>query len=265
MSKLNKLIKEVTNNLNNYDLGVATQKVYDFIWNEFCDWYIEMAKVRLYDEKCESRQAALYTLNKVLAESLKLLHPVMPFITEEIYCKLYHEDESIMISTWPEYIESLSFEKEEGMVEKLKNIIVGIRNIRTNLNVHPSKKSKLILVSKDGEMIKSSKEVIAKLGFASDITLQETKENIPQNAMSVLADGIEAYIPFEDLVDLAAEKQRLEGEKQKLEAEVARAEKMLSNPGFVSKAPANKIEEEKQKLLKYQEMLKNVEERLKNI
>ena len=265
LSKLNKLIKEVTNNLNNYDLGVATQKVYDFIWNEFCDWYIEMAKVRLYDEKCESRQAALYTLNKVLAESLKLLHPVMPFITEEIYCKLYHEDESIMISKWPEYIESLSFEKEEGMVEKLKNIIVGIRNIRTNLNVHPSKKSKLILVSKDGEMIKSSKEVIAKLGFASDITLQETKENIPQNAMSVLADGIEAYIPFEDLVDLVAEKQRLEGEKQKLEAEVARAEKMLSNPGFVSKAPANKIEEEKQKLLKYQEMLKNVEERLKNI
>ena len=265
LSKLNKLIKEVTNNLDNYDLGVATQKVYDFIWNEFCDWYIEMAKVRLYDENCESRTAALYTLNYVLANSLKLLHPVMPFITEEIYCKLYHEDESIMISKWPEYIESLSFEKEEAMVEKLKTIIVGIRNIRTNLNVHPSKKSKLIFVSKQGEMIKSSKEIIAKLGFASEVTLQETKENIPQNAMSVLADGIEAYIPFEDLVDLAAEKQRLEVEKQKLEAEVARAEKMLSNPGFTSKAPASKIEEEKQKLLKYQEMLKNVEERLKNI
>ena len=265
LSKLNKLIKDVTNNLDNYDLGVATQKVYDFIWNEFCDWYIEMAKVRLYDENCESRLAALYTLNYVLSNSLKLLHPVMPFITEEIYCKLYNEDESIMISKWPEYMESLSFEKEEAMIEKLKTIIVGIRNIRTNLNVHPSKKSKLIFVSKEGEMIKSSKEVIAKLGFASDITLQETKENIPQNAMSVLADGIEAYIPFEDLVDLEAEKQRLEGEKQKLEAEVARAEKMLSNPGFVSKAPASKIEEEKQKLLKYQEMLKNVEDRLKNI
>lgn len=266
LSKLNKLVKEVTNNLENFELGIATQKVYDFIWNEFCDWYIEMVKSRLYDENCTTKFAAQYTLNKVLKDSLKLLHPVMPFVTEKIYMQLYHNDESIMISKWPEYTESLSFEKEEEQIEKLKTIIVGIRNLRTNLNVHPSKKSKLIFVTKTAnDMLKESSAMIQKLGFANEIDIQENKENIPQNAMSVLADGIEVYIPFEELVDLEAEKQRLQGEREKLLYEVARGEKMLSNPGFVNKAPEAKINEEKAKLAKYKEMLEKVEERLKSL
>ena len=266
LSKLNKLVKEVTNNLENFELGIATQKVYDFIWNEFCDWYIEMVKSRLYDENCTTKFAAQYTLNKVLKDSLKLLHPVMPFVTENIYMQLYHNDESIMISKWPEYTESLSFEKEEEQIEKLKTIIVGIRNLRTNLNVHPSKKSKLIFVTKTAnDMLKESSAMIQKLGFANEIDIQENKENIPQNAMSVLADGIEVYIPFEELVDLEAEKQRLQGEREKLLSEVARGEKMLSNPGFVNKAPEAKINEEKAKLAKYKEMLEKVEERLKSL
>ena len=266
LSKLNKLVKEVTNNLENFELGIATQKVYDFIWNEFCDWYIEMVKSRLYDENCTTKFAAQYTLNKVLKDSLKLLHPVMPFITEKIYMQLYHNDESIMISKWPEYTESLCFEKEEEQIEKLKTIIVGIRNLRTNLNVHPSKKSKLIFVTKTAnDMLKESRAMIQKLGFANEIDIQENKENIPQNAMSVLADGIEVYIPFEELVDLEAEKQRLQGERAKLLSEVARGEKMLSNPGFVNKAPKSKINEEKAKLAKYKEMLEKVEERIKSL
>ena len=241
LSKLNKLIKETTINLNNYDLGVWTQKVYDFIWGEFCDWYIEMVKPRLYDKENKTREAAQYTLNKVLGDSLKLLHPIMPFITEEIYTKLYNNDESIMISSWPKYSEEFNFVNEEKQIEKIKQIIIGIRNIRTNMNVHPAKKSTLIFVTEnDEEMIIDSQEFIKKLGFADKIIVQGNKNNIPQNAMSVLSEELEVYLPFDELVDIEEEKKRLQGEKQKLEAEVERASKMLSNPGFVNKAPENK-------------------------
>lgn len=263
LSKLNELIKEATINLDNYDLGVWVQKTYDFIWGEFCDWYIEIVKPRLYNKECKTRKAAQYTLNKVLGDSLKLLHPIMPFVTEEIYTKLYNDDESIMISKWPEYKEEFNFEQEEEQIEKIKQIIVGIRNVRTNMNVHPAKKSTLIFVTKDYKnIISSSQEFIKKLGFADKIVVQENKENIPQNAISVLNDGLEAYLPFEELVNLEEEQKRLQNEQQKLEAEVERATKMLSNPGFINKAPENKIEEEKEKLVKYEEMLRNVEERL---
>ena len=266
LAKLNQLIEEVTANLDNFELGVATQKVYDFIWNEFCDWYIEMVKPRLYDENCTTKFAAQYTLNRVLKGALKLLHPVMPFITEEIYSKLYQNDESIMISKWAEELVPMSFETEKNQIETLKTIIVGIRNLRTNLNVHPSKKSKLIFVTNTAkEMLEECKPMIQKLGFASEIQIQESKENIPQNAMSVLADGMEVYLPFEDLVDVEAEKQRLQTEKERLISEVQRAEKMLSNPGFVNKAPESKINEEKEKLAKYQDMLAKVEERMKSL
>lgn len=266
LSKLNKLIKETTINLNNYDLGVWTQKVYDFIWGEFCDWYIEMVKPRLYDKENKTREAAQYTLNKVLGDSLKLLHPIMPFITEEIYTKLYNNDESIMISSWPKYSEEFNFVNEEKQIEKIKQIIIGIRNIRTNMNVHPAKKSTLIFVTEnDEEMIIDSQEFIKKLGFADKIIVQGNKNNIPQNAMSVLSEELEVYLPFDELVDIEEEKKRLQGEKQKLEAEVERASKMLSNPGFVNKAPENKIKEEKEKLEKYKQMLENVEERLSKL
>ena len=266
LSKLNTLVKEVTNNIDNFDIGVSTQKIYDFIWNEFCDWYIEICKTRLYDKTSTTRKAAQFTLNKVLQDSLKLLHPVMPFITEEIYTKLYNDDETIMTAEWPKFEEKYAFQKEEQEIEKLKDVIIGIRNIRNNMNVHPSRKSKLIVVTENYKnLINESESILNKLGFAESIELKNNKNGIPSNAVSVVTDGIEVFMPFEDLVDLEAEKERLQSEKTKLESEVARATKMLSNPGFVNKAPEAKINEEKAKLVKYQEMLDSVNERLKNI
>lgn len=266
LSKINTLAKEISYNIDKYDLGVACSKIYDFIWNEFCDWYIEMVKPRLYDEESTNKDAAVWTLNKVLVNSLKLLHPIMPFITEEIFSKLYSKDESIMISKWPEYKEELSFEKEEKGIEAIKEIIVGIRNLRTNMNIHPSKKSNLIIITTEfEEMINSSKTMLQKLGFADSIEVKKDRTNIPEDSSCIMVDGIEAIIPFGDLVDKEEERKRLESEITKLEAEVARCEKMLSNPGFVSKAPEAKINEEKEKLAKYQEMLKASKERLETI
>ena len=266
LSKLNTLVQEVSNNIEKYDLGVASQKIYDFIWNEFCDWYIEIVKLRLYDKENKTRKSAQYVLNKVLCDALKLLHPIMPFITEEIYTKLYNEDESIMISNWPKYEEKYNFKDEEQKIEKIKEIIIGIRNIRNNMNVHPSKKSKLIFVSTEYKnVIENSKAFLEKLGFANEIIIQNNKDGIDSNAISILLDGIETYIPFEELVDLEAEKQRLQEEKQKLIYEVERCEKMLSNPGFVNKAPEAKVNAEKEKLEKYKAMLENTEERLQKL
>lgn len=266
LSKVNKLAEELSNNIDNYDLGVATQKIYDFIWNEFCDWYIEIVKTRLYDENCNTRKEAQGTLNTVLEYSLKVLHPIMPFVTEEIYTKLYNNDESIMISKWPEYKEEFNFELEEQEIENLKSIIGEIRNIRNNMNVHPSKKSKLIFVTeKYNDLIEQSEGFIKRLGFGSEIVIQSNRSNIPENSFSIIQKDLELYIPFEDLVDIKAERERLLKEKEKLQAEVLRAEKMLSNPGFVNKAPESKIQEEKDKLDKYKEMLKNTLERLEGM
>ena len=260
LSKTNTLVKEVRENIESYDLGIATQKIYDFIWNEFCDWYIEMVKPRLYEETSESKKIAQVVLNTVLTISLKLLHPIMPFITEEIYLKLYNIDESIMISEYPKYNSEWNFVDEEKQIEQIKEIIIGIRNLRANLNVHPSKKSELIFVTTSQKgLIEKSKSFLKKLGTSEKITIQENKENIPQNAMSVITSGIEVYIPFEELVDIEEEKKRKEEEKKKILSEIERATKMLSNPGFINKAPEAKINEEKEKLQKYQEMLKSLE------
>ena len=266
LSKVNTISTEIITNIDKYDLGVACTKIYDFIWNEFCDWYIEMVKPRLYDENCINRDAAVWTLNKVLENALKLLHPIMPFITEEIYTKLYNNDESIMISNWPEYTEIYSFKKEEKQIEELKEIIVGIRNLRTNMNIHPSKKSKLIFITKNcNEMLETSRTMVEKLAFASEIEIRSEKGEIDSNSSSILTKEMEVIIPFGDLIDMEEEKKRLEGEITKLEAEVTRASKMLSNPGFVSKAPEAKIEEEKQKLAKYEEMLTSAKQRLESM
>ncbi len=265
ISKLNSLVKEVTENIENYDLGIALQKVYDFMWNEFCDWYIEIVKTRLYDEECTTKLQAIWTLNHVLKNSLKLLHPIMPFITEKIYSNLYHNDESIMISKWPEYKEEHNFIQEEAMLEELKEIIVGIRNLRTKMNVHHSKKAKLIFVTENNQLLEESKNFLLKMGYGSELLVQTDKTGIPQNAMTILTKNLQVFIPFEELVDLQAEKQRLEEEKKKLEAEVQRASKMLANPGFINKAPEQKIQEEKQKLAKYQEMLQSTIERLQEL
>ena len=266
LSKVNKLTDEMSRNIDNYDLGVATQKIYDFIWNEFCDWYIEIVKPRLYDKDCLTRKEAQYTLNTVLEYSLKMLHPIMPFVTERIYQTLFNNDETIVTSAWPEYKEEFNFEADEEEIELLKSIITEVRNIRNNMNVHPAKKAKLIFVTEKYEdLIRQSESFLLKLAFGNEVIIQANKDNIPANAISIMKQDLELYIPFEDLVDLAAEKERLEGEKTKLEAEVARAEKMLSNPGFVNKAPETKINEEKEKLAKYKEMLDSVIERLKNM
>ena len=266
LSKLNNVIKEVSVNLDNYDMGVALQKIYDFIWNEFCDWYIEMVKPRLYDENCNTKDACLWTLNKVLINSLKLLHPVMPFMTEEIFMKLYHNDESIMISKWPEYNKEWVFKNEEEAIEELKEIIVGIRNLRTVQNIHPSKKSKLIFVTQNlSKMLETSKAMIEKLGFATDLEIKAENDVNMENVTSIMTKQMEVIIPLGDLIDKEAEKARLEEEIKKLESEVARCEKMLSNPGFVAKAPETKITEEKEKLTKYKGLLQTAKERLEGL
>ncbi len=263
ISKLNTLVREITENIEKYDLGVAIQKIYDFIKNDFCDWYIEIVKPRLFNKEDSSRYTVQYILNYVLCTSLKLLHPFMPFITEEIYSKMYNDDESIMITKWPEYSEKLNFAKEEEMTSEIMNIIVEIRNIRSKMNVHPSKKTKLIFVTKTAKQeIEQSATFLEKLGFANKIEVQETADNIPENAVAIISKNMEVHIPFEDLVDLEEEKKRLQDEKKRLEAEVARGEKMLSNPGFVAKAPESKINEEKAKLANYKELLENVEQKL---
>lgn len=266
LSKLNTLITEVKVNMDNYDLGVALDKIYTFIWNEFCDWYIEIAKTRLYNKENTTRKTAQYVLNKVLGDSLKLLHPFMPFVTEKIYKELYNNDESIMISTYPEYSKDLEFKDEEQAVEELKEVITGIRNARAKMNVHPSKKSKLIFVTKKyANIIKESEEFLKKLGFGEEIEIRENKENIPQNAVSIVSSNLELFIPFEDLVDIKEEIERLEKEKAKVLVEKEKTDKMLSNPGFVAKAPASKVEDEKEKQAKFNEMIKTIEERIQGL
>ena len=266
ISKLNTLVKEVTENLENYDLGVAAQKIYDFIRNDFCDWYIEIVKPRLFNKEDESRYTVQFILNYVLCTSLKLLHPFMPFITEEIYSKLYHKPESIMMTEFPKYEEKLDFKNDEELAAEIMNIITEIRNIRSKMNVHPSKKTKLIFVTTTAkDEIEKSEAFLEKLGFANKIEIQETTENIPENAVAILSKNMEVHIPFEELVDIEEEKKRLEGEKKRLESEVQRGEKMLSNPGFINKAPEAKINEEKEKLANYKELLENVIQKLEKM
>ena len=265
LNKLDKLVVDITRNIENYDLGIALDKIYNFIWNEFCDWYIEMVKTRIYSENEETKVAVSDILNYVFGTSLKLLHPFMPFVTSEIYDKLVKYNEAdLIVSNWPTIREKFAFDEEEQTVEKIKEIITEIRNVRANMNIHPSKKSELIFVTQKYENeIWEAKDFILKLGLGEKIIVQKDKAGILENAISILKDGIELYMPLEDLVDMEEERKRLEEEKTRLESEVARCEKMLSNPGFVNKAPEKKIQEEKDKLEKYKEMLAKVEERLK--
>ena len=266
INKLNKLVVDINRNVDNYDLGIALDKIYSFIWNEFCDWYIEMVKPRLYSEKYEEKVAVCFVLNHVFGIALKLLHPFMPFVTSEIYDKLVHEEkEALMISKWPEVKNEKAFEVEENVVEKLKKLIVEIRNVRTKMNVHPSKKSKLLVIENSMEKeIKEAENFLLKLGFGNEVVIAKENE-VPTNSISIVVDDLKVFIPFGELVDIAEEITRLEGEKKKLEAEVLRGEKMLANPGFVSKAPEKKINEEKEKLANYKQMLEAVEKQLESL
>ena len=268
LSKLNTLAKDVTENMENFDLGVAVDKIYDFIWEEFCDWYIEMVKPRLYNDEDTTKAAALYTLKTVLIESLKLLHPYMPFITEEIFCNLQDEEESIMISDWPVYKEEFNFPVEENAIETIKEAVRGIRNTRTSMNVAPSRKAKVYVVSQDEALrniFENGKVFFASLGYASEVIIQDNKDGIDSDAVSVVIPNGTIYMPFAELVDIAKEIERLENEEKRLTGELARVNGMLSNERFVSKAPAAKIQEEKDKLAKYTQMMEQVKERLAHL
>ena len=264
LNKFDKLVSDVTRNMENYDLGVALDKIYNFIWNEFCDWYIEMVKPRIYSDDENTKIAVSDILNHVFGSCLKLLHPFMPFVTAEIYQNLIcFGTKDLIVAKWPTIRNNFAFDKEEAMVEKVKEIIVEIRNVRNTKNIHPSKKSKLIIVSKEyEEELKEVEDILLKLGFATEVKIQNDYKDIPKDAIKIIAEGIEVFIPLEGLVDMEQERKRLEEEKKKLEGEVARCEKMLSNPGFMNKAPQSKIDEEKAKLEKYKDMLAKVEESL---
>ncbi|MBO4678423.1 MAG: class I tRNA ligase family protein, partial [Lachnospiraceae bacterium] len=266
LSRCNTLIKDVTDNMEKYELGVAVQKVYDFIWDEFCDWYIEMVKPRLYsDTDKASKNAALWTLKHVCIDALKLLHPYMPFVTEEIFGSIQDEEESIMISKWPEFSDALSFAAEEKEIETIKEAVRAIRNVRTGMNVAPSRKAKVFVVSADAairDIFKDGEIYFKPLAYASEVAIQADEAGIPEDAVSAVIAGARLFMPFAELVDFSAEIERLTKEEARLQGEIKRSNGMLSNEKFISKAPEAKVNEEKEKLAKYEQMLKDVSARL---
>ena len=268
LSKLNTLVKEVTDNMDNFELGIAVQKVYDFIWDEFCDWYIEMVKPRLYSTEAgeeEGKRAALWTLQNVLTSALKLLHPYMPFITEEIFCTLQTKEESIMVSEWPVFREDRQFVKEENAISLMKEAVRGIRNVRTEMNVAPGKKAAVYVVSENEDVrqiFEEGRQFFTSLAAASGLTVQADRSGIDDSAVSVVIPNATVYIPFEELVDIAQEIERLKKEQKRLEGALLRVQGMLGNEKFMSKAPKQKVDEERAKLEKYTQMKAQVEERL---
>lgn len=271
LSKANKLVSEVTDNLEHYEMGIAAQKIYDFIWEEFCDWYIEMVKPRLYGDNAASKKAAMWTLRTVLSISLRLLHPYMPFVTEEIFCTLKEaegmidEEQSIMVSVWPKYLEEGDFAQEEEAVERMKDAVKAIRNVRTQMNVPPSRKATVYIVS-DSEKVRdiftAGQVFFAPLAYAGEVKVQSDKTGIADDAVSAVIHQAAIYIPFADLVDIEKEIKRLEKEKERLFGELKRVNGMLANPNFVNKAPEAKLAEEKEKLKKYTDMMAQVDQQL---
>ncbi len=271
LSRLNTLVRDVTDNMEQYELGIAVQKVYDFIWDEFCDWYIEMVKPRLYSKEeadDRSKAAALWTLKNVLMDALKLLHPYMPFVTEEIFCTIQSEEESIMISRWPEYAKERNYEKEEAAIELMREAVRGIRNVRTQMNVAPSRKAAVHVVSEKEEVrnvFEEGRLFFTSLAGASEVMIQTDRAGIADDAVSVVVPNATLYIPFAELVDIGQEIERLTKEKKRLEGELARVNGMLNNERFMSKAPEAKVAEERAKLEKYGQMMEQVKNRLEQL
>ena len=268
LSKVNTLATEVTDNMDRYELGIAVQKVYDFIWEEFCDWYIEMVKPRLYSETDETKGAALWTLKTVLGNALKLLHPFMPFITEEIYCTLNPEEDSIMIAAWPKETEDFAYAEDEAAVEMMKEAVRSIRGVRTSMNVPPSKKASVFVVTEDAavqETFKNGAVFFGTLAGASEVHVQADKAGIADDAVSAVIPQATIYIPFAELVDLEKEIARLTKEEERLTKEIARSNGMLGNPNFINKAPEAKVQAEKEKLANYQQMMEQVQTRLEQL
>ena len=265
LSKVNDLAKEVTENMDKYELGIALQKVYDFVWEEFCDWYIEMVKPRLWNDEDQTKAAAIWTLKTVLINSLKLLHPFMPFITEEIFCNLQDDEPSIMISSLPVYKEEWNFAEDEHAVEVIKEAVRAIRNVRTSMNVPPSRKAKVFVVTEDADLTKifeNSRVFFSTLASANEVVIQKDKTGIGEDAVSAVIPKAAIYMPFAELVDIEKETERLKKEEERLTKELARVNGMLANEKFVSKAPQAKIDEERAKLQKYTEMMEQVKTRL---
>ena len=267
ISRANNVVKEVTDNMNKFDLGIAAQKIYDFAWSEYCDWYIEIVKPRLYSDDKAAKQTALYTLTYVLEKILKLLHPYMPFITEEIYTHLPTVEGSIVISQFPHYTEADNMAKEEEMMNLTMDGIRNIRNVRAEMNVPPSKKAKVIIVptAEKKEAMEAGKDYFVTLASASVVEIVENETNIPEDAVSVVIEGVKIFIPLDELVDFTKELERLNKEKAKLEGEIKRVNGKLSNQGFLAKAPESLVNEEKAKKAKFEEMMNSVLERIANI
>ncbi|OGO89594.1 MAG: valine--tRNA ligase [Clostridiales bacterium GWE2_32_10] len=268
LSKLNTLTKEVTENMEQYDLGIAAQKIENFLWNEYCDWYVEMVKPRLYNKEDKTRDAALYTLNTVLKESLKLLHPYMPFITEEIYITLQDKEDTIVVSKWPKYNIEWNFAEEEEQIEAIKEIIRGIRNIRVEKNIVPSKKIEVVIVTKDKILtntIEKQKEVFKTLANADEVKVQTQKDEESENTVSIIVKNATVYIPLKNLIDFEQELARLSKEQEKLEKEIERIDDKLSNQGFVSKAPETVIQAEKEKRVGYIDILDKVKDEIQKL
>ena len=264
ISRANRVVKEVNYNMDQFDLGIGLQKAYDFTWSEYCDWYIEIVKPRLYGDDREAKRAALYTLTYVLEKILKLLHPFIPFITEEIYSYLPTVEGYIITAEYPHYEEADDMLAEEEKMNLIMDGIRNVRNVRAEMNVPPSKKAKIIIVPTDDKRpaMEDGKEYFKSLASASEVEIQDNKDGIPEDAVSVVIDGVELFIPLDELVDFEKEKERLNKERDKALAEIKRVEGKLNNPGFVNKAPAKLVEEEKAKKEKFEEILHTIEERL---
>ena len=267
MSRCNCLVKDVTENMDKFELGIALSKIYDFMWDEFCDWYIEIAKYRIYhaEENAESANAALWTLKEVLKKALKLLHPYMPFVTEEIYSKLVPEEESLMMSSWPVYEEEWNFPYAEYAVGHYKEIIRGVRNVRAKMNVPNSRKATVYVVCADEKLsgsLNSLSSAAKMMAAMNDFIIQKDKKGIAEDAVSIVVPDAVVYMPLEELIDFSQEIERLKKEETRLTKEIARAEGMLGNERFVSKAPEAKVQEEREKLEKYKQMIAEVKERL---
>lgn len=264
ISRANRVVKEVNYNMDQFDLGIGLQKAYDFTWSEYCDWYIEIVKPRLYGDDREAKRAALYTLTYVLEKILKLLHPFIPFITEEIYSYLPTVEGYIITAEYPHYEEADDMLAEEEKMNLIMDGIRNVRNVRAEMNVPPSKKAKIIIVPTDDKRpaMEDGKEYFKSLASASEVEIQDSKDGIPEDAVSVVIDGVELFIPLDELVDFEKEKERLNKERDKVLAEIKRVEGKLNNPGFVNKAPAKLVEEEKAKKEKFEEILHTIEERL---
>ena len=262
LSRANTIVKDMTENMDKYELGIAVSKVYDFSWNEFCDWYIEIVKPRLYNSNNKiSKQVALHTLKSVLKDILKLLHPFMPFVTEQIWTNFADEKEPVLIcASWPIYDESKSYTKEEEIINNLIDSITKMRNARANMNISLSKKASLHVVMQDDNkkyLFEQAKDYFIAVGSTTDVIFDK-EENVPQDSIKVITEFANLYIPTDDLVDYEKELARLEKEKEKLLSEIDRVLKKLSNEGFMAKAPQKLVDEEREKQQKYEKMLEEV-------